>query len=454
MDEELLGPDDDLEIPGFIGLIKGGCFNFRNIKRIVFHNKPDRDLDLSEAFYNIEVSRIQIRFDHPERVTSLRGAFQPLYKLKEVEFENLNISTVPKLQDCFKSCVSLQSIKFPTLEQIDYEQENRVENMNSTFYACKSLKDYSFLENMDLQKVKDMKYTFVNNDSLVSLDLGKLNLESVETMTHTFDFCGKLESVGQGKDNEIINLPRLKDMSSAFQRCQSLTVFSFQNFRLPSLEDMCETFFNSGLERVDFAGVKLPRLTKMGGCFAQCEQLQEVSLAIVQDASKPMRQRKAIDITRIFEQAINLKRLDIPYKLLVSGMTAAFEKICCTELDLQNIILKNDPSRNKKFISYISKSCTRVLIAPTFVDSQDVIDFLKETLTCVKDDNNWLNNVYLERQYKEQLDENKGSLSKESEKNKIYYRLKLKISSKMQKHLKSITATYNNFENYIEVEYI
>ena len=75
VDEDFLGPDDDLEIPGFIEFIKGGCFRFKNIKRVVFHNKPDRDLDLSEAFYNIDVSRIQIRFDHPERVTSLKGAF-------------------------------------------------------------------------------------------------------------------------------------------------------------------------------------------------------------------------------------------------------------------------------------------------------------------------------------------------------------------------------------------
>jgi len=61
-----------------------------------------------------------------------------------------------------------------------------------------------------------MKSTFKDNNNLVYIDLGKLNLESVEDMTSTFEFCGKLESIGQGKNNEIINLPRLKNMSATF----------------------------------------------------------------------------------------------------------------------------------------------------------------------------------------------------------------------------------------------
>ena len=75
VDEDFLDIDDDLEIPGFIQSIKRGGFRFKNIKRVVFHNKPDRDLSLCEAFCNINVSRIQISFDHPERVISLESAF-------------------------------------------------------------------------------------------------------------------------------------------------------------------------------------------------------------------------------------------------------------------------------------------------------------------------------------------------------------------------------------------
>ena len=75
IDENFLDIDADLEIPGFIQSIEDGRLKFKNIKRIVFHNKPDRDLDLYGVFCNINVSRIQIRFDHPERVTSLESAF-------------------------------------------------------------------------------------------------------------------------------------------------------------------------------------------------------------------------------------------------------------------------------------------------------------------------------------------------------------------------------------------
>ena len=75
VDEDFLGPADDLEIPGFIQSIARGGLRFKNIKHVVFHNKPDRDLDLQGVFCNTNASRIQISFDHPERVISLESAF-------------------------------------------------------------------------------------------------------------------------------------------------------------------------------------------------------------------------------------------------------------------------------------------------------------------------------------------------------------------------------------------
>ena len=463
VDEDFLDIDDDLEIPGFIQSIKRGGFRFKNIKRVVFHNKPDRDLSLCEAFCNINVSRIQISFDHPERVISLESAFQSVYKLKEVEFENLNLSTVPELQNCFRDCSSLQSVIFPPLEQIEYEQENRVENMAGTFNGCRSMRDYQFLENMDLQKVRKMQSTFKDNNSLIYMDLGKLNLESVEDMTNTFCFCGRLEGIGQGND-EIISLPKLKDMTSTFLYCQSLKEFSFQNFRLPSLERMYETFLNQGLESVNFANIKLPRLMNMQGCFSQCTQLQKARLAINQGKDSPIRDRKAVDMQGLFESSPNLRKIEIPNEIIVSNMIGAFKSTGFTDLDLQSIIIKKNPFKDVKFRGYLQKSCVRILKMPKFeeYDYNGMKDFLGETLTCIKADNHWLNTVYLGRQYKKQLDKNKGSLSKEgydslkkeSEKNKVYYRLKLKVSRDIRKQLESLIDLYSDFETYIEIEYI
>ena len=464
VDEDFLDPDQGLEIPGFIQSIKRSGLRFKNIKRVVFHNKPDRDLDLSEAFYNVNVSRIQISFDHPERVISLESAFQFAYKLKEVKFENLNISTVPELQNCFKSCVNLQSIIFPPLEQIEYEQENRVENMAGTFDGCKSMRDYQFLENMDLQKVRNMQSTFKDNSSLVYIDLGKLNLQSVEDMTNAFCSCGRLKSIGQGNNNEIISLPKLKDMTNTFLYCWSLKEFSFQNFRLPSLERMYETFLNQGLESVNFANIKLPRLVNMQGCFSQCTQLQKARLAIVQNNTCLLRDRQAIDMQRVFDVDPNLKTVDIPYELVISVMIGAFKSTGFTDLDLQNITIKKNPLKDEKFRCYLQKSCVRILKMPKFeeYDYDGMRDFLGETLTCIKADNHWLNTVYLGRQYKEKLDKNNGTLSKEgydslkkeSEKDKVYYRLKLKASRDVQKQLESLIDLYSDFETYIEIEYI
>lgn len=464
VDEDFLDPGEDLEIPGFIQSIKRGGLRFKNIKRVVFHNKPDRDLDLSEAFCNINVSRIQISFDHPERVISLESAFQSVYKLKEVEFENLNLSTVPELQNCFRDCSSLQSVIFPALDQIEYEQENRVENMAGTFNGCRSVRDYRFLEGMDLQKVRKMKSTFKDNSNVVYIDLGKLNLESVEDMTNTFCFCGKLESIGQGNNDEIISLPKLKDMTSTFLYCQSLKEFSFQNFRLPSLERMYETFLNQGLESVNFANIKLPRLMNMRNCFNQCFQLQKARLAISQGKDSSIRDRQAIDMQGLFESSPNLRMIEIPKEIIVSNMTGAFKSTGFTDLDLQNITIKKNPFKDETFRGYLQKSCVRILTMPKFeeYDYNGMKDFLGETLTCIKADNHWLNTVYLGRQYKEKLDKNKGTLSKEgydslkkeSEKNKVYYRLKLKVSRDVQKQLESLIDLYSDFETYIEIEYI
>lgn len=464
VDEDFLGIGDGLEIPGFIQSIQRGGLRFKNIKRVVFHNKPDRGLDLSEAFYNINVSRIQIRFDHPERVISLESAFQFAYKLKEIEFENLNLSTVPELQNCFKSCVNLQSIVFPPLEQIEYEQENRVENMACTFNGCKSMRDYRFLEDIDLQKVRKMRSTFENNNSLVYIDLGKLNLESVEDMKNTFSFCGKLEIIGQGNNDEIISLPKLKDMTNTFFYCQSLKEFSFKYFKLPSLETMYRAFYNSGIESIDFGDVELPGLMNMQDCFNRCFQLQKARLAINQGKYSPVRDRKAVNMQGLFESSPNLRKIEIPNEIIVSNMIGTFKSTGFTDLDLQSITIKKNPFKDEKFRGYLQKSCIRILKMPKFeeYDYDGMRDFLGETLTCIKSDNHWLNTVYLGRQYKKQLDKNKGSLSKEgydslekeSEKDKVYYRLKLKVSRDVQKQLESLIDLYSDFEIYIEIEYI
>lgn len=467
VDEDFLDIDADLEIPGFIQFIYGGCFRFKKIKRVVFHNKSDKDLDLHGAFCNINVSRIQIRFDHPERVTSLESAFQFVYKLKEVEFENLNISTVLNLQNCFESCTDLQSVIFPTLDQIEYEQQNRVENMAGTFKECRSMKDYRFLEDMDLQKVRKMQSTFKENNSLVYIDLGKLNLESVEDMTNTFCFCKKLTSVVDTEESDcktFVNLPKLKDMTHTFMNCPRLSQFSFKNFKLPSLETMYGAFYNSGIESIDFGDVELPRLMNMRDCFSQCFQLQKARLAINQGKDSPIKNRKAINMQGLFESSPNLRQIEIPSEIIVSNIDGAFKSTGFTDLDLQNIIIKKNPFKDKKFIGYLRKSCVRVLIMPKFeeYDYNGMKDFLGETLTCIKADNHWLNTVYLGRQYKKKLDKNKGTLSKEgydslkkeSEKDKVYYRLKLKINRDVQKQLESLMDLYSDFETYIEIEYI
>lgn len=226
---------------------------------------------------------------------------------------------------------------------------------------------------------------------------------------------------------------------------------------------MYETFLNQGLESVNFANIKLPRLLNMQGCFSQCTQLQKARLAIVQDDTCLLRNRQAIDMQWIFNADPNLKTIDIPYRLVVSDMFGAFKSTGFTDLDLQNITIKKNPFKDEKFRSYLQKSCVRVLKMPKFEerDYNGMKDFLGETLTCIKADNHWLNTVYLGRQYKRQLDKNKGSLSKEgydslkkeSEKDKVYYRLKLKVSRDIQKQLESLIDLYSDFETYIEIEY-
>lgn len=467
VDENFLDIGADLEIPGFIQSIEDGRLRFKNIKRIVFHNKPDRDLNLYGVFCNINVSRIQIRFDHPERVTSLESAFQFVYRLKEVEFENLNISTVPELQNCFEACSSLQSVIFPDMNQIEYEQENRVENMAGTFNGCKSMRDYRFLEDMDLQKVRRMQSTFKENNSLVCIDLGKLNLESIEDMTNTFCFCNKLTSVIDTEESDcktFVNLPKLKDMTHTFMNCSSLKQFNFKSFKLPSLETMYGAFCDSGIESIDFGDVELPRLINMRDCFNQCFQLQKARLAINQGNDSLIKDRKAVNMQGLFEDTPNLRQIEIPNKIVVSNIAWAFKSTGFTDLDLQNIIIKKNPFKDERFKGYLNKSCVRVLIMPKFeeYDYNGMKDFLGETLTCIKADNHWLNTVYLGRQYKEKLDKNKGTLSKEgyeslkkeSEKDKVYYRLKLKVSRDVQKQLESLIDLYSDFETYIEIEYI
>lgn len=483
IDETLLKDIETIEIPGFIQKFQRKCFNKKRFKRLVIHNKPDRNLELDEIFEGFFGKELQIYFEHPERVISLRETFNNSYELRTITFENLNISTVKDLSSCFNACISLQKIEFIGIDQIAYQQSNRVETLQDTFKNCQSLRDYNFLYLMDLSKVKDLQGTFIHNERLVEIHLNRLDLSSVEKMQGTFIQCTHLEKIVDDS-NIKINLPKLRDMTKTFYYCSFLEHLDMRMFNIPNVEFMYETFRNSYILDATFDGVSLPKLKNLNGCFAYIEQLRNLDIQITQSKDSP-----PICLDYICNKCPSLGKVRIQKEITVSSMINSFSNTQFITLDLQNVTIMKNNAKDDKFSNMLKSSCVRTLISPKFnnSDSLSIQSFLDSILKYAKDENIQMlrildnshkakksqigysceNGYNQEKLYGETWQTGEETLDKKlntpismwridvddtPKSSGKYFKLKLYVHNKNKSEFEKMLDLYEGWENYLDIE--
>lgn len=177
-------------------------------------------------------------------VTNFVSAFENCKKLQHLDISSWNLGKIGKFNSLFRNCTSLVDVKLPNNMGKDYKSGNLV-NMSQVFENCVSLTEID-LTNLPNPKNRNyyMSGTFRNCTSLKKVVFGKVKfltmvntflgasaIEEVDMTMVDFSICDSMVNAFYGcvslttlKLPETMNTSKVKDFSSAFSGCTSLTL--------------------------------------------------------------------------------------------------------------------------------------------------------------------------------------------------------------------------------------
>ena len=210
------------------------------------------------------------------------------------------------------------------------------------FYHCEALKQIEGLEYLNTSEVKDMSSMFFCCTSLTSLDLKNFNTQKVTNMSLMFDGCSSLTSL----DLKNFNTQNVTDMSYMFDDCYELTSLDLKNFNNQNVTDMTMMFSGcSGLSSLDLSHVNTQNVTNMSDMFYGCTSLTSLDL-------KNFNTKNVTDMSRMFSECFSLTSLDLSHfnTQNVTDMSDMFYGCTSlTSLDLKNFNTKNVTNMREMF---------------------------------------------------------------------------------------------------------
>ena len=137
-----------------------------------------------------------------------------IYHQNDTSFLSQKISTISKKSNTnFTDYIYLDDNLLPS------KIISNINNMNSMFYRCNSLKSLPDISNWNTENVQYMSNLFYECKSLISLpDISKWNTENVVDMSNLFYECKSLVSL---PDISKWNTVNVKAMDNMFYECNS-----------------------------------------------------------------------------------------------------------------------------------------------------------------------------------------------------------------------------------------
>ena len=219
------------------------------------------------------------------------------YNGNKYTLELIGINNLTDISDMFCDCSSLEYL------DISKWNTNKITNMSSLFYGCKSLNKIIGISNLNTSNVTDMSYMFYGCESLEYLsDLSKWDTSNTTKMNHMFSHCTKLKilkGISEWNTSNVTNmenmfhecsslssLPDLSkwdttnvtDMSWMFAECEKLQSIVISNWDTNQVKDMSYMFcFCSKLESLpDISKWKTDNVTDMSWMFFECKSLKNL----------------------------------------------------------------------------------------------------------------------------------------------------------------------------------
>ena len=121
----------------------------------------------------------QNKYFDTSKILNAASLFKDCAKLKKIQLPpDFNVGKNAK--EMFKGCIELEDVN------IDFIISTEIEDMESMFENCKSLKDISFSNDFLTGEIKNLINVF-KNTGLTTLDIGYFRLYNLESFNNIFD---------------------------------------------------------------------------------------------------------------------------------------------------------------------------------------------------------------------------------------------------------------------------
>lgn len=134
---------DEIVIPPFITSYKiteskvheilSSPFSFLRLKSIIIQNRPGVPLNMYGVFSGIMSRHLTVKFEHPECVWNMYGAFSECDVLTSITLDGFTGKNLAIATDLFACCYCLETVNMP-----DFKPDNLVD-ANCAFIQCSSL---------------------------------------------------------------------------------------------------------------------------------------------------------------------------------------------------------------------------------------------------------------------------------------------------------------------------
>ena len=173
--------------------------------------------------------------------------------------------------------------------------------MQQWFRGCSELSEIKGLSLLNTSNVKNMSSMFRGCGSLTSLDVSKFATGNVTNMSGMFGQCGSLTSLNLSK----FDTSSVTNMSEMFFACGSLKSLDLSKFDTANVTDMSRMFQECWrLTSLDLSKFDTSSVTNMGYMFQECRGLTSLNLSKFDTA-------KVRNMGYMFEGCSDLKSLDL-----------------------------------------------------------------------------------------------------------------------------------------------
>ena len=156
--------------------------------------------------------------------------FNDAYRVKEIQFNNVDTSQVIDMSYMFFDCSNLTHFDLSGFNTFN------VTNMRGMFDGCRGLTSLD-LSTLNTSKVTDMGLMFADCENLKELNLTPLNTSNVTNMARMFVWCKNLTTLNLSP-LDTRNVTDMDGMFNSMDKIETLDLSNFDTSKVTNMSDM------------------------------------------------------------------------------------------------------------------------------------------------------------------------------------------------------------------------